>query len=109
MITDGSLSVSGLLSSWFQTSLIVDNMLQSAPNMGFYREFIIGTKINIDRMLLLYFDPHWAPSLPSDQSSLGYEAGLEIPVFSDFFIRMGRFESSLFLIKRKEATDTAWV
>jgi hypothetical protein len=92
--TDANMSVTGLLTSWFQTSIIVDNLFEAAPSRGFYREFIIGTKFNFNPFFLVYVDPHWVPNLPAPASTLGYEAGLEMPFFKDFFVRIGKFQNS---------------
>ena len=93
-ISDASLSVTDLFNSWFQTALIVDNLFESGANRGFLREFILGTKFNITSILLIYIDPHWIPTVPGNESSLGYEAGVEFPFFSDLFLRIGSFRNS---------------
>lgn len=94
-ITDGTLSVSGLVSSLFQSSLIVDNLFEAGTSRGLYREFIVGTKFNLSRIILIYLDPHWIPNLPTDHSKYGYEAGAELPLISDIFFRIGMFKNSV--------------
>jgi hypothetical protein len=86
---DGTFSATVLASSWFQASAIIDNLFNAATNLGFYREYILGTKFNVMGITLLYIDPH----MFSDRS-LGYEFGGEFPFFSDFFLRMGGFKNS---------------
>jgi hypothetical protein len=93
-LTDLTLSASGILGSWFQAAFIVDNLFESATSLGMYREYILGTKINFDSIILIYLDPHWAPSLVSSQTQWGYEAGAEFPFFSDFFLRIGTFKNA---------------
>jgi hypothetical protein len=93
-IAESSLSASSIIFDWLQASLLVENLLQSAVTNGFYREFTLGTKINLQSLLLIYIDPSWVPSLPSDQAQWGLEAGLEIPVFKDFFVRAGKFQNA---------------
>src|SRR6185437_10296999 len=43
---DATLALSGIVSDWFQTSFIVDNLFQTDAGIahGLYREYILGTK-----------------------------------------------------------------
>jgi hypothetical protein len=93
-LTDGTFSMIGFLGSWVQTALIVDNLFQVSPEKGFLREVTVGTKFNVDKIILVYIDPHWVPDLNNGQSNFGVEAGLEFPFFSDLFLRMGVFTNS---------------
>lgn len=92
--TDTTFSLTAIFSSWFQAALIADNLFQSGTRQNLYREIILGTKINIKSILLLYIDPHWFTHLPANQAAFGYEAGVEFPFFSDFFLRAGKFYNS---------------
>jgi hypothetical protein len=94
-ISEGTFSTTGIISRWFQSSFIIDNLFQSATYLGLYREYIIGTKFNIDSIFFIYIDPHWVPTLPDGQSKFGYESGAEFPFFSDFFLRLGLFKNSM--------------
>lgn len=94
-LTDATFSMVGFLGSWLQAALIVDNLFQSAGDRGFLREITVGTKINVDKIILVYIDPHWTPDLNTGQSPWGIEAGLEFPFFTDVFLRMGLFTSSM--------------
>ncbi len=92
--TDANLSFTALVSSWFQSSIIVDNLFESAnPALNFKREFILGTKFNVNPFFLLYLDPHFTPTLSQDK--FGYQAGVELPFFKDFFVRLGLFKNSM--------------
>ncbi|MEO5968881.1 MAG: hypothetical protein ABIQ95_03055 [Bdellovibrionia bacterium] len=91
-ITDATFSASGIFNDWIQSSLIIDNLWEAAPNLGFYREVILGTKINVMKIVLFYLDPHWSPTL--GDSTFGYEAGVEFPFMSDLFLRAGTFKNS---------------
>lgn len=93
-ITDAIISTTGVFTSWFQSSLIIDNIFESASDQNLYRDYIIGTRFNIPGILSIYLDPHWTPSLPGGQEPWGYEAGIEFPFFSDFYLRAGTFKSS---------------
>ncbi len=97
-IYEASLSVSGILSTWFQTALVVDNLLETASSRGFYREFTLGTKFNLSSIILIYIDPLWVPNLPVDQSTnqatWGFESGVEFPFFSEVFLRVGTFKNA---------------
>ena len=92
--TDAILSFAGIASDWFQTSLTIDNLFQTAAGLqrNLYREFVLGTKFNVMGIVLCYFDPHMAPINPL--GSYGHELGLEFVVFQDFFLRMGQFKNS---------------
>lgn len=92
--TDTTFSLTAIFSNWFQAALIVDNILQNGTSQNLYREAILGTKINIKSIVLIYLDPHWLTNPPSHQNSFGYEAGVEFPFFSDFFLRAGKFQNS---------------
>lgn len=92
---EGSISASSILSSWFQTSFIVDNLFETATYYGFYREFILGTKFNVDSIILLLFDPNWTPDYPTGGSHLGYQMGVEFPFFRALFLRIGMFKNSM--------------
>ena len=88
---DATFSVSGIITDWIQSSLIIDNIWETLPAQGFYREVILATRFNVMKILMLYFDPHWTPSLASPY---GYEAGIEFPFMSDLFLRGGMFKNS---------------
>jgi len=93
-LIDSTFSMTGVPFGWFQTSLLVDNILETAASRGFYREVTLGTKFNVIGIVLAYVDPHWTPSLPAG-SNFGVEAGLEFPIMKDFFLRGGAFRNSL--------------
>lgn len=93
-IIDGTLSLSGLFLDWFQAAVIVDNLFQTSPERNFDREFVLGTKFNFSPFFMIYLDPHYVPSLSSGQKKLGYEIGLEVPFFKEFFFRIGKYMSS---------------
>jgi hypothetical protein len=91
---DGTFSTSGILTRWFQTAFIIDNLFEAGTSRGLYREYILGTKFNINSIFLIYIDPNFTPTLPENQPTWGYEAGMEFPFFSDFFLRLGTFKNS---------------
>jgi hypothetical protein len=91
---DANISFSGVFAKWIQTALIVDNLLESAQSRGFYREYILGTRFNIDGILMIYIDPHYVPSFPVSDQKFGYEAGAEFPFFQDFYLRIGTHKNS---------------
>jgi hypothetical protein len=73
----------------------VDNVLQTdaTKERGLYREITVGTKLNIQGILLLYFDPHYVPDLPTGER-LGHESGVELVLMSDFFLRAGMLKNA---------------
>lgn len=95
LIRDATLSTSGIPTDWLQLVGVVDNLFQSdeGKERGFYREFILGTKVNVQGIVLLYFDPHYTPNLPSGDT-YGHELGAEFVLGSDFFLRLGMFRNS---------------
>jgi hypothetical protein len=88
-----NLSGTVLATSWAQASLMVDNILDSSSvrAQNLYREYILGTKFNVQNLMLIYIDPHLS-NAPS--GSFGYENGLELTPFTDLFIRFGMFRQS---------------
>lgn len=80
---------------WFQAALVVDNALETARTLdqGLYREVALGVKFNVDKIVLVYVDPHFTPSLEGS-ARYGHEAGLEFVMMSDFFFRLGNFRNS---------------
>jgi hypothetical protein len=86
---DATVSVAGAPLPWLEGGVIIDNLLESEKTKAWnqYREFTLGLKANIDKILLLYFDPHVIPGKPG--TTFGFEAGAELPIFSDLYIRGG--------------------
>jgi hypothetical protein len=95
MIADGTFSFTALPVDFLQVAAIVDNIVQSdeAKARGFFREYILGTKTNVQGIILLYFDPHLTPDDPVN-ASFGYEMGVEWPIMQDFFLRVGMYKNS---------------
>lgn len=86
---DGVFSMTYLLAEEIQSSITVDNIMETntGKTWGLYREFTLGLKYNTKGILLLYLDPHYVPNLA--QEKFGHEAGVEIVVMNDFFLRGG--------------------
>jgi hypothetical protein len=95
MIKDMTFSVTAVPYDIFQVAFIVDNLIESASekSYGLLREYILGTKLNLQQIVLIYFDPHLAPDDPVN-SSFGYETGIEWPIMNDFMLRAGMFRNS---------------
>ena len=94
---EASLSATGVITSEIQTALVIDNLLQTqeSKEQGLYREFAIGAKFNLMGILLFYADPHYTPELPKALGRpFGYEAGAELVMFQDIFLRAGLFKDS---------------
>lgn len=92
---DTIFSTTFLATSWLNLAFIIDNMIADATerSRGFYRQYTLGTKVNVMDIVLLYFDPHLAPLVP-EQPEFGYQMGAEFQPFMDFYIRMGMYHSS---------------
>ncbi len=91
---DGGLSASYVFFPWFQASIGLDNLLQATSTRarGFYREVSLGTKFTLEGIAWFFLDPHWTPDLPVDNR--GFNAGIELPLLNDFFLRLGKFNDS---------------
>lgn len=89
------LAYGAVATDWLQLSFLADNLLSSSSgkSRGFIREFVIGSKFNLMNIVLVYADPHFAPSL-SGSSALGHEVGLEFTLMKDLFLRLGQFRNS---------------
>ena len=97
VVSDGSLSMTGVITPEIQAALVVDNLFQSgrAQDAGLFREFALGTKLNVMGIVLLYLDPHYIPELPETLGrKFGYELGAEFVMFQDVFLRTGFFRDS---------------
>ncbi len=79
---------------WLLAVAVIDNAMESPESRarGRYREFIFGTKFEASKQLYFYFDPHFKPTLTSGR--YGYEAGVEVSAFKDFYLRGGMFRNS---------------
>lgn len=86
---DVTVAALGSVTEWLQTGIILDNALSSSKSKQWNdgRELIFAMKLNFQKMLLLYIDPHYVPNKAG--SHLGVEAGVEIPLMQDLFIRAG--------------------
>ena len=92
---DLTFSTTGVITDTIQTSIVVDNLLQTDTGKarGLVREFILGTKFNVEKIVLVYVDPHIAPAVASSKH-FGYETGLEFVFMTDFFLRVGMYKNS---------------
>ncbi len=91
-----NVSFTGLLMKEIQFALIADNLLENEGTRarGLLREITLGTKINILQLILIYLDPHYFTSPKENQDQWGLEAGIEIAMMSDMFLRFGRYKNS---------------
>lgn len=111
-IWDSVLSTTAVPWDWIQLAGVIDNLFESEEGLRYamYREFILGTKANVMGIVLVYFDPHYAPNAPD---SFGHELGVEFPFFTDFFLRLGNFRNStvpwLSLRGRGYAAGLGWI
>ncbi len=105
-------SVSYIHSALLQFALVVDNILEtdSKRSRGLVREFAIGSRVNIDNILVIFVDPHWAPAI---SEKYGVEIGLEFKLFNDLSLKLGHFRGSQipFLNSRGKgySTGAGWV
>lgn len=94
VVRSSMVSMTFSATDWFQFSAIADNLFETEEGRrnNFYREWIIGSKLNLENILIVYFDPHWTPTLP--EQAYGYELGVELGIFQDFFLRGGKFKNA---------------
>jgi len=94
-IEDLTFSATGIVAQNFHMVFVIDNLIQSAAakGQGLYREYIIGTKLNIQNIMLVYFDPHLTSDI-TGASLYGHETGLEFTIMSDLFLRLGAFNNA---------------
>lgn len=92
---DGFVAFAGVPLDWLQLSFMADNLSENADgkSRGFYREFVLGSKANLMNIVLVYVDPHLAPTAPG-KNSFGHEIGLEFTMMKDLFLRVGQFRNS---------------
>ncbi|MBI2712538.1 MAG: hypothetical protein HYX41_06780 [Bdellovibrio sp.] len=91
---DLSLSATWIASNMFRFALVVDNLLESLSGSRFYREFVFGSKVQLNSSFSLYLDPHWSADATGNQGTFGFEGGAELRVLEYFFLRTGGFSSS---------------
>jgi hypothetical protein len=92
---DSMASMTFLPLEWLTLAAVVDNIFQAQNNeaYGMYREYILGSKLNIMGITLIYFDPHLAPSV-ADGNTFGHELGIEFPLLNGLFLRAGNFRNA---------------
>jgi hypothetical protein len=91
---DGAFSLTYLVNQNLQFAVIGDQLFESTASKarGLYRQATVGVKYNLEKLLLLYADPHYAPK--GTTGRYGYNVGAEIVVMNDFFLRAGYFRNS---------------
>ena len=60
------------------------------------REVVLGTKLKVNEKVLLYIDPHAHLGKGLDdtvKSTFAYEAGTELQVYKDLYLRVGTFKN----------------
>jgi hypothetical protein len=89
LLHDGSLGVTGSFWEWLTVALVVDHLFETQKEYGAYREFNLGTRINLSYITYFYGDFQWHPS--RKEGPIGFSLGSEIPFFKDFFARAGGY------------------
>lgn len=94
-ISDFSISGTYLINAWLTVSATVSNIIESegSRNLQFLRSYELGSKINLEGFAILYLDPSYTPHA-APGSEFGQQVGLEIPVFTDLFLRAGYFRNT---------------
>ncbi len=88
-LNQANLSVVYFPLDWLQSTLLIDNLIENTASKrwNLYREVSLGTKFNIQKILLIYADPQYTPNAPGKK--FGYQVGAELPLFSDLYARFG--------------------
>jgi hypothetical protein len=91
---DAMVSALGQPLEGLQVGVTLDNLLASNSSKiwGRYREATLGLRYTFEKILYVYADPHYV--FDSVTKSVGYEAGIEIPIMTDLFIRGGMNRNS---------------
>ncbi|MBL7714541.1 MAG: hypothetical protein JNL01_03670 [Bdellovibrionales bacterium] len=91
---DVTFSVVGIPLGWLQTAFIIDNLVETdlGKRNGLNREYIVGLKVNLESIFLMYLDPHYIPSIAN---SWGHAYGMEFVLMKDLFLRFGGFRNTL--------------
>ncbi len=96
-LKDATFSTTGLINDSIYAALIIDNLLESTygKELGYHREITLGSKFNLEKIMIFYLDPLWVPNLEGGRyGKYGYEAGVELTPFSDMFLRFGMFRNA---------------
>lgn len=88
MTTDLIFSTSYLVSSFFYSTLIIDNLLGNLE-----RTIYLGMKIIPTKNVNIYLDPFFSPQYASGKKA-GYHAGVEFGLLADFFFRAGKYQDA---------------
>ncbi len=96
-IMDATFSATYLVNEMIQVAVIGDNLVESSTGLaqGLNREIILGTKINLSGIAMVYLDPHFYPTAPASLPNYGHELGVELTIFKDLFIRGGSYKNSM--------------
>ena len=94
---------------WMYASIIVDNLLESDQSKArnLYRTFFLGTKFIPTKEVLIYVDPLYSPSYNLGKK-IGYSAGLELSVLTDFYLRGGIFHDAEVTYANTRGQGIAW-
>ncbi len=92
-LMDANFGATYIVSPVLQLAFTVDNILETETkaNEGLLREFAIGSRVNIDNIWIIYFDPHLATTA---EDPFGVEIGMEFKMFTDLTLKLGHFRAS---------------
>lgn len=92
-VQDGVFAMAAVPIDWFQAAFVIDNIGESELGKahGMYRDYILGIKMNVQSVFLVYLDPQLTPSLDEE---FGYSGGLEFVMMKDLFLRIGGFKNT---------------
>jgi hypothetical protein len=105
---DVSLSVSAIFSDRLRLAFIADNFLESFASSGFYREYVLGSKFQLNSNVALYADPHLSADSVTGDQIFGIEAGAEVRLFEYLFLRGGGFSHSTLPFQARKGSGAAF-
>jgi hypothetical protein len=95
MTSDFILSTSYIALPWAYASLVVDNLLQGSEQKArnLYRTAYLGLKMIPTKKVEFFVDPFFSPDYAKGKKA-GYQAGAELGVMNDFFLRFGKYQDA---------------
>jgi hypothetical protein len=95
MTSDFILSTSYIALPWAYASFVVDNLVQGSEQKArnLYRTAYLGLKLIPAKKVEIFVDPFVSPDYPGAKKA-GYNAGIELGVMDDFFLRLGKYQDA---------------
>lgn len=95
MTSDFILSTSYIALPWAYASVVIDNLMQGQEQKArnLYRTAYLGLKLIPTKKVEFFVDPFVSPDYAGGKKA-GYNAGVELGVMNDFFLRLGKYQDA---------------